>query len=38
MRIEIGLMKPGIKIKRWIFIGLFGILLIAFGFTEISYT
>ena len=27
-------LKPGIKIKRWIAFGLFGILLIAFGFTE----
>lgn len=28
--------KPGVKIKRWIFFGLFGILLIAFGFTELA--
>ncbi|WP_300382241.1 gluconeogenesis factor YvcK family protein [Clostridium sp.] len=28
--------KPGVKIKRWFFFGLFGILLIAFGFTELA--
>jgi len=28
-------MKPGIKVKRWIVFGIFGILLIAFGFTEL---
>lgn len=27
--------KAGVKIKRWFFFGLFGILLIAFGFTEL---
>ncbi|MBP1890403.1 putative cofD-like protein [Clostridium moniliforme] len=27
--------KPGIKVKRWIAFGLFGVLLIAFGFTEL---
>ncbi|MGL5649256.1 MAG: gluconeogenesis factor YvcK family protein [Clostridium sp.] len=27
--------KPGIKVKRWFFFGLFGVLLIAFGFTEL---
>ncbi len=27
--------KPGIKVKRWIVFGLFGVLLIAFGFTEL---
>ncbi len=34
MRIK-ELIKPGIKIKRWLFFGIFGILLIAFGFTEL---
>lgn len=29
-------LKPGIKIKRWLFFGVFGILLIAFGFTELA--
>ncbi|NFG23696.1 YvcK family protein [Clostridium botulinum] len=29
------LIKPGIKVKRWLFFGIFGILLIAFGFTEL---
>ena len=28
-------LKPGIKVKRWIAFGLFGVLLIAFGFTEL---
>lgn len=28
-------LKPGIKVKRWIVFGLFGVLLIAFGFTEL---
>ena len=28
-------MRPGVKLKRWIFFGIFGILLIAFGFTEL---
>ena len=28
-------LKPGIKVKRWIVFGIFGILLIAFGFTEL---
>lgn len=28
-------LKPGVKIKRWIAFGLFGILLIAFGFNEL---
>lgn len=28
-------LKPGIKVKRWILFGIFGILLIAFGFTEL---
>ena len=28
-------LKPGIKVKRWIAFGLLGILLIAFGFTEL---
>ncbi|SFD22087.1 gluconeogenesis factor YvcK family protein [Clostridium uliginosum] len=27
--------KPGIKVKRWLVFGVFGILLIAFGFTEL---
>lgn len=27
--------KPGIKVKRWLSFGVFGILLIAFGFTEL---
>ncbi|MBW6411428.1 gluconeogenesis factor YvcK family protein [Clostridium weizhouense] len=27
--------KPGIKVKRWLAFGIFGILLIAFGFTEL---
>ena len=28
-------MRPGVKLKRWIFFGVFGVLLIAFGFTEL---
>lgn len=28
-------LKPGIKVKRWVAFGLLGILLIAFGFTEL---
>lgn len=28
-------LKPGIRVKRWIAFGLFGVLLIAFGFTEL---
>ncbi|MEG1003005.1 MAG: YvcK family protein [Clostridium sp.] len=28
-------LKPGIKVKRWMAFGLFGVLLIAFGFTEL---
>lgn len=28
-------LKPGIKVKRWITFGIFGILLIAFGFNEL---
>lgn len=28
-------LKPGIKVKRWVLFGIFGILLIAFGFTEL---
>lgn len=28
-------LRPGIKVKRWIIFGLFGILLISFGFTEL---
>ncbi|OOM16608.1 gluconeogenesis factor YvcK family protein [Clostridium saccharobutylicum] len=28
-------LKPGIKVKRWLAFGVFGILLIAFGFTEL---
>lgn len=28
-------LKPGIKVKRWLVFGVFGILLIAFGFTEL---
>lgn len=28
-------LKPGIKVKRWIVFGILGILLIAFGFTEL---
>ncbi|MDU1855041.1 MAG: YvcK family protein [Clostridium baratii] len=28
-------LKPGIKVKRWIAFGLFEVLLIAFGFTEL---
>lgn len=28
-------LKPGIKVKRWVCFGIFGILLIAFGFTEL---
>lgn len=28
-------LKPGIKVKRWLSFGVFGILLIAFGFTEL---
>lgn len=34
MRIQDWL-KFGIRVKRWIFFGIFGILLIAFGFTEL---
>lgn len=29
-------LRPGVRIKRWIFFGIFGILLIAFGFTELA--
>lgn len=28
-------LKPGIKVKRWVLSGLFGVLLIALGFTEL---
>lgn len=28
-------LKPGIKVKRWIAFGVLGVLLIAFGFTEL---
>lgn len=28
-------LKPGIRVKRWIIFGIFGILLIAFGFNEL---
>ncbi|NKF06698.1 YvcK family protein [Clostridium gasigenes] len=28
-------MRPGVKLKRWMFFGIFGVLLIAFGFTEL---
>lgn len=28
--------RPGVRVKRWIFFGIFGILLIAFGFTELA--
>ena len=28
-------MRPGVKLKRWMIFGVFGILLIAFGFTEL---
>ena len=28
-------LKPGIKVKRWIIFGILGVLLIAFGFTEL---
>ena len=28
-------LKPGIKVKRWLAFGIFGVLLIAFGFTEL---
>ena len=28
-------LRPGIKVKRWIVFGLFGVLLISFGFTEL---
>lgn len=28
-------LKPGIKVKRWLLFGLLGVLLIAFGFTEL---
>lgn len=30
-----GWMRPGVKLKRWMFFGIFGVLLIAFGFTEL---
>ncbi|GAB6168486.1 YvcK family protein [Clostridium carnis] len=29
-------LKPGVRIKRWFFFGILGILLIAFGFTELA--
>lgn len=29
-------LKPGLKVKRWFFFGIFGVLLIAFGFTELA--
>lgn len=29
-------LKPGVKVKRWLFFGILGILLIAFGFTELA--
>ena len=29
-------LKPGVRVKRWIFFGIFGVLLIAFGFTELA--
>ncbi|MGL5378910.1 gluconeogenesis factor YvcK family protein [Clostridium sp.] len=28
-------LKPGVRVKRWFFFGIFGILLISFGFTEL---
>jgi len=28
-------LKPGIKVKRWVLFGFLGVLLIAFGFTEL---
>ncbi|MGG7178216.1 gluconeogenesis factor YvcK family protein [Clostridium paraputrificum] len=28
-------LKPGIKVKRWLIFGVLGVLLIAFGFTEL---
>lgn len=28
-------LKPGIKVKRWVIFGVLGVLLIAFGFTEL---
>lgn len=28
-------LKPGIRVKRWLAFGVFGVLLIAFGFTEL---
>jgi len=28
-------LKIGIKVKRWLAFGIFGVLLIAFGFTEL---
>lgn len=28
-------LRPGVRVKRWFFFGIFGILLIAFGFTEL---
>lgn len=28
-------LKAGIKVKRWLAFGIFGILLISFGFTEL---
>lgn len=28
-------LKPGIKVKRWLAFGVLGVLLIAFGFTEL---
>ncbi|MBL4931556.1 gluconeogenesis factor YvcK family protein [Clostridium paridis] len=30
-------LRPGIKVKRWILFGIFGVLLIAFGFTELAF-
>ena len=29
-------LRPGIKVKRWVLFGLLGVLLIAYGFTELA--
>lgn len=29
-------LRPGIKVKRWILFGLLGVLLVAYGFTELA--
>ena len=29
-------LRPGIRVKRWILFGLLGVLLVAYGFTELA--